>query len=104
MLFNEMLNNGSIRKPYKKIDKWIQSFKDNSYEKKHQEAQRIFKRIGITFSVYEKKSPEERMIPFDMIPRVFTANEWKVIESGVKQRTKALNLFLHDIYNGANII
>ena len=99
-----MLNNGSIRKPYKKIDKWIQSFKDNSYEKKHQEAQRIFKRIGITFSVYEKKSPEERMIPFDMIPRVFTANEWKVIESGVKQRTKALNLFLHDIYNGANII
>ena len=44
------------------------------------------------------------MIPFDMVPRVFTANEWKVIESGVKQRTKALNLFLHDIYNGANII
>ena len=55
MIFNEMLNNGSIRKPYKKIDKWIHSFKDNSYEKKHQEAQRIFKRIGITFSVYEKK-------------------------------------------------
>ena len=104
MIFNEMLNNGSIRKPYRKIDKWIHSFKDNSYEKKHQEAQRIFKRIGITFSVYEKKSPEERMIPFDMVPRVFTANEWKVIESGVKQRTKALNLFLHDIYNGANII
>ena len=54
MIFNEMMKEGSVRKPYKKIDKWIKSFPDNSYEKKHQEAQRIFKRIGITFSVYEK--------------------------------------------------
>jgi len=104
MIFNEMINNGSIRKPYKKIDKWIKSFVENSYEKKHQEAQRIFKRIGITFSVYEKKSPQERMIPFDMVPRIFTSNEWKLIESGIKQRTKALNLFLHDVYNDASII
>ena len=44
------------------------------------------------------------MIPFDMVPRIFTSNEWKLIESGIKQRTKALNLFLHDVYNDASII
>ena len=44
------------------------------------------------------------MIPFDMVPRIFTAKEWELIESGIKQRTKALNLFLNDIYNSANII
>ena len=104
-MFNEMYNNNnSIRKPYKRVVKWIDSVSENNLKNKHNEAEKMFKRIGITFSIYKKKFAAERMIPFDMMPRIFTSNEWNTIQSGVMQRAKALNLFLADVYNEGKII
>jgi uncharacterized circularly permuted ATP-grasp superfamily protein len=60
--------------------------------------------LGITFTVYSDATAIDRILPFDCIPRILTAGEWRVIESGVKQRVAALNLFLHDIYHGRKII
>ncbi len=65
--------------------------------------QELFK-LGITFTVYTEKDAIDRILPFDVIPRVITAQAWSVIEAGVKQRVKALNLFLHDIYHDRKIL
>ena len=62
--------------------------------------QRVYlKRIGITFSVYNNFDSTERLIPFDMFPRILSSSEWKTIEKGVIQRALAINAFLNDIYN-----
>jgi uncharacterized circularly permuted ATP-grasp superfamily protein len=63
----------------------------------------LFK-LGITFTVYTEKDAIDRILPFDVIPRVITATAWAKIEAGVKQRVKALNLFLHDIYHDRKIL
>ena len=71
------------------------------------EAEMIFRRVGITFAVYgDKDSGEgtERLIPFDLIPRIIPSHEWKEMEKGLKQRVAALNRFLDDIYHGQEII
>jgi uncharacterized circularly permuted ATP-grasp superfamily protein len=60
--------------------------------------------LGITFTVYSNKDVVDRILPFDVIPRILTAAEWAVIDAGVKQRVAALNLFLHDIYHGQKIL
>src|ERR1700692_1646617 len=60
--------------------------------------------LGITFTVYSDATAIDRILPFDCIPRILTAAEWRVLESGVKQRVTALNLFLHDIYHQRHII
>ena len=59
---------------------------------------------GITFTVYNDDAGIERIFPFDIIPRVLTASEWKTIESGIRQRLRALNLFLKDIYGEQHIL
>jgi uncharacterized circularly permuted ATP-grasp superfamily protein len=60
--------------------------------------------LGITFTVYSDATAIDRILPFDCIPRILTAAEWRILESGVKQRVAALNLFLHDIYHERKII
>ena len=71
---------------------------------KKQEAEALFRRIGITFAVYGEGGDTERLIPFDMMPRVFTETEWRKLERGVKQRARALNAFLWDVYHRAEIV
>ena len=71
---------------------------------KKAEAEALFRRIGITFAVYGEGGDTERLIPFDMMPRVFTEAEWRKLERGVKQRARALNAFLFDVYHRAEII
>ena len=71
---------------------------------KKEEAEALFRRIGITFAVYGEGGDTERLIPFDMMPRVFTESEWRKLERGVKQRARALNAFLFDVYHRAEII
>ncbi|RZV98545.1 MAG: circularly permuted type 2 ATP-grasp protein, partial [Rhodobacteraceae bacterium] len=68
------------------------------------EAEAMFRRIGITFAVYGEGGDPDRLIPFDMFPRVFAADEWRRLERGIKQRARALNAFLSDVYNRAEII
>ena len=69
-------------------------------------AENIFRKSGITFNVYETDEPneDEKLIPFDIIPRIISSKEWKKIEDGISQRVKALNLFLVDIYNTQKIL
>jgi uncharacterized circularly permuted ATP-grasp superfamily protein len=71
---------------------------------KREEAELIFRRIGITFAIYGDEKGTERTIPFDQIPRIIPNQDWKILEEGLKQRVKALNLFLHDIYHDEKIL
>lgn len=68
-------------------------------------ANRAFLHQGITFTVYSDEAQgTERIFPFDLIPRLIPAAEWRLIETGLQQRIKALNLFIHDIYHAQNIL
>ena len=68
------------------------------------EAELLFRRIGITFAVYGQNEAEERIIPFDIIPRVLTRSEWQRLSRGLEQRVRAINLFLADLYGPAEIL
>ena len=67
-------------------------------------AEAIFRRIGITFAVYGEGGDPERLIPFDLIPRVFSAAEWRRLDRGIRQRARALNAFLYDVYHRGEIL
>src|SRR5258708_8808482 len=71
---------------------------------KRAEADLIFHRVGITFAVYGDDQGTERLIPFDIIPRIIPTAEWKLLEAALRQRVKALNRFIHDIYHGQSIV
>ena len=103
-MFNEVYKNSKVRKPYNQIIDWANSLPENVIVKKKNEAESLFKRIGITFSVYNNFDSTERLIPFDMFPRILSSSEWKTIEKGVIQRALAFNAFLNDIYNTAEIV
>lgn len=97
--FDEMTANGAVRPAYRVVADWLKELDPDARALKAAEAEALFRRIGITFSVYGEGGDPERLIPFDLIPRVFSALEWQRIEAGVIQRAKALNLFIHDIYH-----
>ena len=71
---------------------------------KQREAEEVFRVTGITFNVYGESEAEERLIPFDIIPRVLSAQEWQKLSRGIEQRVRAINAFLHDIYHRQEII
>lgn len=91
------------RSAYAQIARWLDSLPLDLLEQRRHEAEALFRRIGITFLVYGEGGGTERLIPFDILPRIFTAREWDRIEAGCIQRVKALNLFLHDIYHEREI-
>ncbi len=104
-IYDEMrLENGTVRIPYEKVDQYIQHFDPHSFRDKEKIAADLFMNRGITFTVYSEKEGIERIFPFDIIPRIITGSEWATIESGIKQRLKALNLFLKDIYGKQEIL
>ena len=72
--------------------------------RKRAEADLAFHRVGITFAVYGEEAGKERLIPFDIIPRIIPAEEWRSLEAGLRQRVKALNCFLNDIYHDREIL
>lgn len=103
--FDEMLaGDGEIRNIYQRYARWRQEQPQGLLERKSQEAELLFRRMGITFAVYGEADGAERLIPFDIVPRIFGAAEWQRLELGLKQRVKALNSFLHDIYHDQEII
>lgn len=103
--FDEMHDGDlSVRGLYAGYAKWLNNVSATKLEHKRQEAELLFRRVGITFNVYGEDAGTERLIPFDVIPRILAANEWKLLSDGVIQRVKALNMFLHDIYHGCEII
>lgn len=104
-LFNEMIaDTGDVRSIYAAYFDWFRQCPNGFLERKSQEAELLFRRLGITFAVYGEASGGERLIPFDVVPRIFGAKEWRRLETGIKQRVRALNAFLHDIYHEQDII
>ena len=102
-MFDEMYSDDAqIRKHYLQVNSWLRTMSSTVISQKNFEAESHFKRIGITFSDKDDDMTE-RIIPFDLIPRILTNYEWVKIEKGVLQRAKALNSFLHDIYNSGEI-
>ncbi|MGZ4959187.1 MAG: circularly permuted type 2 ATP-grasp protein [Methylomonas sp.] len=103
--FNEMhAEDGSVREIYRQYAGWLADLPDATMERKCAEAELLFRRLGITFAVYGEAAGSERLIPFDIVPRIFGAGEWRRLEMGLKQRVRALNAFLHDIYHDQEII
>ncbi|USX11522.1 circularly permuted type 2 ATP-grasp protein [Oxalobacteraceae bacterium OTU3CAMAD1] len=109
--FNEMTADGlahhasaEVREHYREFCGWLQRQSAETIERKRAEADLTFRRVGITFAVYGDDAGTERLIPFDTIPRIIPAAEWKKMETGLVQRVKALNMFIHDIYHDQNII
>jgi uncharacterized circularly permuted ATP-grasp superfamily protein len=102
--FNEMLDAGGVRAPYSGLRDWIDGMPAEVRALKQAEAEGLFRRIGITFAVYGEGGDPDRLIPFDMFPRIFAFDEWRRLERGIKQRARALNAFLTDVYSRGEII
>ncbi|MBI1171911.1 circularly permuted type 2 ATP-grasp protein [bacterium] len=102
--FNEMYLDDTVRAPYARLEAWMRAMPADLRIQKQAEAEALFRRIGITFAVYGEGGDPDRLIPFDMFPRVFTHNEWARLERGIKQRARALNAFLVDVYGRGEII
>ena len=102
--FNEMYHNGTVRPPYARLEDWTKAMPAELRQMKQAEAEALFRRIGITFAVYGEGGDPDRLIPFDMFPRVFTGAEWARLERGIKQRARALNAFLVDVYGRGEIV
>ena len=88
-----------VREAYAGLKSWLQSTPRDVFDTRRSQAELFFRRIGITFAVYGDNEAAERLIPFDIIPRVLTKPEWSIVERGLKQRVSAINLFLADIYS-----
>ena len=105
-MYNEMLNMRSqkVRNLYKNLDNWLSNQNINSLMSQSIKAEELFRKVGITFNVYGEDEAEERLIPFDLMPRIIDSKEWSLIEKGITQRLIALNMFLEDIYSKQNIV
>jgi uncharacterized circularly permuted ATP-grasp superfamily protein len=107
--FDEMrADANTVREHYRGYDRWLAQQPSDVMLSRREEAEMIFRRVGITFAVYGAKDEDghgnERLIPFDLIPRVIPAHEWSEMERGLAQRVTALNRFIHDVYHGQEII
>ena len=102
--FNEMFENDQVRAPYARLEDWMRAMPAELRQMKQAEAEALFRRIGITFAVYGEGGDPDRLIPFDMFPRVFAQAEWRRLERGIKQRARALNAFLTDVYGRGEIV
>lgn len=103
-IFNEMKNGAVDRPEYRAVVDWLARNGTQALLTRREEAEALFRRIGITFAVYGEGGDPDRLIPFDMIPRIFNASEWHRIENGSIQRARALNAFIADAYGSREII
>ena len=103
--FDEMQGGGGLVRPhYADVSRWLDGMSSERMARKRAEANALFHRFGITFAVYGEDSGTERLIPFDIIPRIITAEEWRTLEAGLRQRVMALNAFIRDIYHERSIL
>ena len=95
LAFDEMGRPGEpTRALYRKVARWLEETPADLLASRRAQAEYMFRRIGITFGVYGDKEAAERLIPFDIVPRVLSRSEWRKLEAGLIQRVTALNLFL----------
>ncbi len=93
-----------VRPHYATYARWLDALSPERIAAKRAEADALFHRAGITFSVAGEKDGTERLIPFDIVPRIIPADEWALLQNGLRQRVSALNAFLHDVYHGQDIL
>ena len=103
--FDEMSAFGSdVRSGYEIVAGWLKDTPSEILTQRQHEAELLFRRIGITFNVYGDAEGEERLIPFDIVPRVLTRPEWDRMAEGLEQRVTALNMFLKDVYSKGEVV
>jgi uncharacterized circularly permuted ATP-grasp superfamily protein len=95
---------GQVRPAYAALATWLNDVRPDVLDYRRREAELLFRRIGITFAVYGEADAQERLIPFDVIPRILSAAEWDTLRRGLEQRVKAINLYLRDIYSRREIL
>ncbi|MBU2943230.1 circularly permuted type 2 ATP-grasp protein [Shimia thalassica] len=99
-----LVDENHVRDPYKVYYDWFSNDDIKRLRRKSEDAEAFFRRIGITFNVYGQDEADERLIPFDIVPRIISAQEWARLERGIEQRVRAINAFLHDIYHRQEIL
>ena len=107
MAFDEMrgaAKSKRARAPYRQIAEWLDEQAPEELRRRSAEAEALFRRSGITFAVYGAGETSERLIPFDIIPRILSAAEWRRLSAGIEQRVRALNAFMYDIYHRQEIL
>jgi uncharacterized circularly permuted ATP-grasp superfamily protein len=102
--FDEMRDGDGVRPAYAGVAAWMQAHGVGALAEKRKEAEALFRRVGITFAVYGEGGDPERLIPFDVIPRILARSEWDSLAKGLTQRVKALNAFIGDVYNRQEIV
>ena len=103
--FDEMTGaDGQVRPAYAALAAWLGEVRPDVLDYRRREAELLFRRIGITFAVYGEADAQERLIPFDVIPRILSAAEWDRLRRGLEQRVKALNMYLRDIYSKREVL
>ena len=109
--FDEMYDGSDrVRAHYREFERWLSEQTPDAMQFKRAEADLVFRRVGVTFAVYGDKDDKsngeatERLIPFDVVPRIIPAAEWKKLEAGLRQRVRALNMFLRDVYHDQDIL
>jgi len=105
--FDELWGSSRGRKAragFERLAEWLADTPDAELDRRQQAAEHAFRNLGITFSVYGEADAAERIIPFDIVPRVFTASEWANLSVGLEQRVRAINAFIDDIYGDRRII
>ncbi|MGE6790978.1 circularly permuted type 2 ATP-grasp protein [Pseudomonas guineae] len=103
--YDEMYDaSGAVRPHYQAFSRWLADTPEELLAQRRREADLLFHRAGITFTLYGDDQGTERLIPFDIIPRSIPASEWRIVERGCIQRVQALNMFLGDLYHDQRII
>jgi len=103
--FDEMKGtDGTLRPAYGELSRWLAEIPPDVLDYRRREAEVLFRRIGITFAVYGEADAQERLIPFDVLPRILAAAEWDILRAGLEQRVKAINHYLRDVYTRRDIL
>src|SRR5689334_13598649 len=105
--FDEIWGHGGPAAPrpeFAALAQWVAETPAEELHRRQQSAEAAFRQLGITFAVYGDSDAAERIIPFDIVPRVFLADEWARLSDGLVQRVEAINAFLEDIYGERRIL
>lgn len=103
-IYDEMMSNNVVRNHYRDFVNGFSKFDVSEMDQKNDLAKKLFMTQGITFTVYNDGEGIEKIFPFDVVPRIIQSSEWEFIQKGIKQRLKALNIFLKDVYHQQFII
>jgi uncharacterized circularly permuted ATP-grasp superfamily protein len=105
LAFDEMTGtDGTVRPPYEQLKAWLAGIAPDVLDHRRREAELIFRRIGITFAVYGDADSTERLIPFDVLPRIISAREWDLVRRGLEQRVRSINAYIKDVYTRREIL